>query len=203
MRVCSVDRCGRPHRAKGYCRAHYLRQWRHDDLRPDDLIVDRALTSEERFWPNVQPTGFCWLWTAGQNGAGYGSFSFEGRDSLAHRVAYELLVGPIPEGLVLDHLCRITLCVNPDHLDPVTQAVNMERGRVRAAKRAITHCPSGHEYAGRNLYTPPAGGRYCRTCINERGRAYRARKKEMDMKRRRPETIIPDVDLETSVGSVG
>ena len=78
-----------------------------------------------RFWAKVDKTETCWLWTGGQS-AGYGRFGFKGRPNLgAHRFAYELLVGPIPPGLDLDHLCRVRNCVNPDHLEPVTRRENL------------------------------------------------------------------------------
>lgn len=79
------------------------------------------------FWTNVeQSEDGCWLWTSVTH-KGYGKFSFHGRTQLAHRLAYQHLVGDIPDGLHLDHLCRVRNCVNPDHLDPVTPAVNMRR----------------------------------------------------------------------------
>ena len=82
-----------------------------------------------RFWAkvNVQPTG-CWLWTGAQV-KGYGRLRFGGRVQPAHRVAYEMMVGPIPSGLTLDHLCHVKACVRPSHLEPVTQAENLHRAR--------------------------------------------------------------------------
>jgi hypothetical protein len=119
--------------------------------------------------PEYRPDlGPCWLWTAsctdgyGQIGAGSrtdGSF----RVLKAHRIAYELHIGPIPEGLEPDHLCRVRHCVNPWHLEPVTHQVNMQRG-FPGAHGLKTHCPAGHEYAGENLYLRPNGGRICRAC---------------------------------------
>jgi hypothetical protein len=85
----------------------------------------------------------------------------------AHRFAYEELVGPIPEGLTLDHLCRNPPCVNPDHLEPVTQAENRRR-----AAAAITHCPQGHEYDEKNTRIDSKGARVCRACVNARTGAY-------------------------------
>ena len=82
----------------------------------------------ERFWEKVDKTATCWLWRASIRNHGYGRIKVNGRAEQAHRVAYELLVGPIPEGLTLDHLCRVRLCVNPAHLEPVTQKVNIRRG---------------------------------------------------------------------------
>lgn len=121
----------------------------------------------------------CWLWTAGTL-HGYGQFScrrtiYRSRTQRAHRISYEMYVGPIPEGLQLDHLCRVRRCVNPEHLEPVTCAENVRRGRAgeafALAQMAKTHCPQGHAYAGSNLYVPPSGGRYCRICVRRRQRA--------------------------------
>ena len=95
-------------------------------------------TAEERFWAKVDKTDSCWLWTAATT-HGYGCFDAKPfGTALAHRIAYLLLVGPIPEGLHLDHLCRVTKCVNPAHLEPVTGAENSRR-----AHAARTHCKSG------------------------------------------------------------
>lgn len=91
----------------------------------------------DRYWSKVQPflaLDACWLWTGKMDGKRqYGAFRYK-RDGavhykIAHRLAYELLIGPIPEGLVIDHLCRNGRCVNPDHLEPVTNRVNLRRGR--------------------------------------------------------------------------
>src|SRR5688572_16860021 len=82
----------------------------------------------DRFRAKVDRTGGCWLWTASRILSGYGQVRFEGKNQRAHRVAYALVKGPIPEGLVLDHLCRVKHCVNPDHLEAVTQAENLRRG---------------------------------------------------------------------------
>ena len=115
----------------------------------------------------------CWIWQAGTNTKGYGKFKVDGRDVKAHRFAYEMFVGPIPEGLELDHLCRVRNCVNPEHLEPVTHAENVRRGESGKHCRDKTHCPQGHPYAGENLYVRPNGKRDCRTCQ----RAHYARKR--------------------------
>lgn len=73
----------------------------------------------DRFWEKVDKSGECWLWTAYTTKKGYGQTHIGGKTKYAHRVAYELSVGPIPDGKELDHLCRNRACVNPDHLDPV------------------------------------------------------------------------------------
>lgn len=126
--------------------------------------------TEADFWARVTPTGFCWYWDRAA-GNGYGYFTLAGIRGLAHRMAYEFLVGPIPEGLVLDHLCRTPLCVNPDHLDPVPQGENVRRGNAGRWGRSKTHCPQGHEYTPENtVIHSNNGGRICRTCKNEAGR---------------------------------
>lgn len=92
----------------------------------------------------VQRDGDCWTWTGAINSSGYGSVgNGHGSSSLAHRVSYEFAVGPIPDGLTIDHLCRNTRCVNPDDLEPVTSAENARRSHVR-----LGYCPSGHELPG-------------------------------------------------------
>lgn len=121
----------------------------------------------------VKPIGYvicengCWEWVGGLNSNGYGKMKLGKASAGAHRVVYEMHRGPIPEGLHLDHLCRKPDCVNPDHLEPVTNRENMMRGENFAAKNAAkTHCHRGHPFEGDNLIvikrsTP---GRNCRTC---------------------------------------
>lgn len=121
----------------------------------------------------------CIEWVGGTNGVGYGQFyrgkRFRGDTgkAYAHRWSYEYHVGPIPEGLFLDHLCRNRSCVNPAHLEPVTNQENLLRGETSTAAHARkTHCPAGHEYAGRNLYVHPTRGyRVCRECGRQRSAA--------------------------------
>jgi hypothetical protein len=123
---------------------------------------------EERFWPKVKKTKTCWLWTGAKDGRGYGDFRLGGRTSKhikAHVFAYQQLVGPIPEGLTLDHLCRRPLCVRPDHLEPVTNRENTLRGTSPPAQHARkTHCPQGHPYDEVNTYRTSSGHRGCRRC---------------------------------------
>jgi hypothetical protein len=122
-------------------------------------------TPAELFWPKVQKTETCWLWTAATNRQGYGQFHAHRQAILAHRWAYIDARGPIPDGLQLDHLCRIPACVNPVHLEAVTPQVNTLRGVSRAAVNAVkTHCIRGHEFDVVNTYVLPNGKRRCRHC---------------------------------------
>lgn len=177
MTLCTVEGCGRKHEAKGLCHGHYA-YFRRTGVMPTKPIP----TSEDRFWSQVAKSDGCWLWT-GAKSARYGRFGTSGRVVQAHRHAYELLVGPIPEGYDLDHLCRTTLCVRPDHLEPVTHRENVLRGESLQAQNARkTHCPQGHPYDAENTYIQPStGGRLCLTCNRasgaERQRRYRERKR--------------------------
>lgn len=121
---------------------------------------------EVRFFAKVEKTDSCWNWTACTNDNGYGLiWVYEAQTKLyAHRVSYEIHVGPIPEGLHIDHLCRNRGCVNPDHLEPVTGAENNRRVAVLR-----THCPQGHPYDGDNVCIY-RGHRRCRACDRERHR---------------------------------
>ena len=131
----------------------------------------------ERFWSKVQmlPCGGCWIWTASTTDQGYGHFyigKVNGvkRTKAVHRIAYESEVGPVPNGMTLDHLCRNRACVNPAHLEPVSRGENVLRGQSPSAKAARkTECVRGHSLTGDNLYIrPDGGGRQCRTCNRER-----------------------------------
>lgn len=135
-----------------------------------------------RFIAKVDKTDTCWLWTAAMTPLGYGRFR-AGRLLQAHRWSYEYHVGPIPDGLVLDHLCRTPRCVNPDHLEPVTHRENILRGETVAAHRAAqTHCKRNHEFTPENTYIQMRRGfpsRHCCECArwHERKRAKRTRKR--------------------------
>jgi len=122
----------------------------------------------QRFWDKVQPCPMsgCWLWVGSLGGDGYGIAVHEGRLVSAHRRSFAVLSGKIPKGLQLDHLCRVRCCVNPAHLEPVTQRTNSLRGvGFTAVNAKKTHCPKGHAYDEANTYKyPKSGARYCRAC---------------------------------------
>ena len=129
---------------------------------------------QRRFLDKIAVGDDCWEWTGARSG-GYGRFSFGGRIAYAHRIAYEIWVGPIPEGLQIDHLCRNRACVRPDHLEPVTHKENILRGVGLTAKHAVkTHCPHGHLYDGRDN----RGKRICRRCRADAKRRHQERKRE-------------------------
>lgn len=147
----------------------------------------------ERFWSSVDKTDDCWNWKAGLN-QGYGVFLTPtiGRKWGAHRFAYETVVGPLPDGLVIDHRCHSDAvargectggddcphrrCVNPDHLEPVTVRENTMRGAGPTSINAKkTHCPRGHEFTLENTGYEPSGGRKCRRCAVRADARYRAR----------------------------
>lgn len=126
----------------------------------------------ERFWSRVDKSGECWIWTGGKSGNGYAQIRIKYRKVMVHRYAFETLVGPIPHGLQLDHLCRNRVCVNPAHLEPVTARENTMRSFSFSALNARkTHCPLGHAFDA----SWKSGVRGCKTCRRERARRRRAR----------------------------
>lgn len=130
----------------------------------------------ERFWSKVQKTDSCWIWSGRPSSVGYGVLTRRSADGsrlriYAHRYSYELHKGPIPAGLVIDHLCRNRCCVNPDHLEAVTMGTNVARGEAPAAVVVRNgFCIRGHPRTPENLYRRPDGhGMVCRLCATQRG----------------------------------
>lgn len=115
---------------------------------------------------NIEKTETCWLWKKSKDSCGYGQFYLNGKVRRSHRISYELYKGEIPQGLQLDHLCRVRHCCNPEHLEVVTNQENSVRGLGGYHNKIKTHCPRGHEYSGNNLRVY-RNYRHCRTCAKE------------------------------------
>lgn len=148
---------------------HYERWRKHGDT----SVVIRKIHSLDRLNERVLVSDAgCWLWQGCKNHLGYGQMGIplSRKLGMAHRLVYERHVGPIPEGLEVDHLCRVPACVNPLHLELVTHAENMRRAPWTAIQHQLAkaRCPHGHPYAGENLYVNTKGSRECRTCRKER-----------------------------------
>jgi hypothetical protein len=194
VKVCQIEGCDSPLIARGYCHMHY-RRWRlTGSPGPAEPSRNRPGTDlAQRFWSFVErgnPSD-CWLWISGVSGSGHGQIRINGQKVYAHRVAYELVVGPIPDGLFLDHMCHNRdlacpggtncthrRCVNPAHLEPATRRENQLRGRAFSAVNAAkTHCIHGHPFDEANTIIRPGNHRGCRECGRIAQRAYQQRKK--------------------------
>lgn len=116
----------------------------------------------------------CWIWQASKNRAGYGQTYAWRRGWLAHRLSYTVIVGRIPFGFEIDHLCRTRACINPAHLEPVTKDENLRRQGL-----AVTRCPRGHKYTPENILRTRTG-RACRQCDRARSREWRAAKRQKE-----------------------
>ena len=182
--TCSIDGCEKPRKSRGWCEMHYYR-WRRQGDPLTTLTPTRVQGSDkDRFYAKVSEpdTQGCKLWLGSAQDNGYGSFSIKHKSLLAHRVAYEYEIGPIPKGMTLDQtchtrdqtchggICKHRLCVNVLHLEPVTSVDNTLRGKTLPALNAAkTHCLRWHEFTPENTYMN-GNRRVCRTCARERRR---------------------------------
>lgn len=189
---CAVAGCERARESRGYCHGHFEAVRRGADPTTLQPFLD---TPEKRFMAKVKvlPSGH-WMWTASVASEGrYGAFYYGGRVRPAHVASWMMFRGPIPDGLTdVDHLCRKTLCVNPEHLEPKTHRHNVLVGdSPQAINAAKTHCIHGHEFTDANTIwrTDARGGRECRACrstemrrqsAREATARYRARKRAED-----------------------
>jgi hypothetical protein len=127
----------------------------------------------------------CWLWTMPLNEGGYARASFNDSSYYVHRISYEIFIGEIKEGFVLDHLCKTKNCVNPCHLEEVTDKINNARSTSPSAINKVkTHCPKGHEYTGENLFFSVKDGikiRRCKECSRIMSRDYQKRKRNNEL----------------------
>lgn len=138
-------------------------------------MLDQRL--RERFWAFVEedPETHCWVWQGRINAKGYSAFGLWGGQVRGHILSYELMVGPVPEGLVVDHLCRNRACINPGHLEPVTNRENILRGKGAAARNARkTECSKGHPFDG----VDNRGQRTCSVCARDAQRRHKAKDPE-------------------------
>lgn len=177
--LCEIEGCERPRVARRLCKPHYRRLTKYGDPLGSGVVGSARQDEMARFFAKVDKTEGCWLWTGGVSSHGYSHFWLDGRTVTGHWFAYDRLVGPVPAGLQLDHLCRVKRCVNPAHLEAVTAQVNTHRGvhapEVAAARIARkgnytkTHCKWGHEFTPENTYIHPTRGtRHCRVCAARR-----------------------------------
>jgi hypothetical protein len=159
--TCSIEDCDKPVKSRNWCQQHYD-SWR----RRGAPLAPAPPPLVERFWSNVDASGDCWEWTGRTGLNGYGRFQNGQRANMAHRWAWEHLVGQIPEGMQIDHLCRNHPCVNPDHLRVVTPLENAAAGYgIIRANLQKTHCPKGHPLTPGNLVRRRnRTHRYCLTC---------------------------------------
>ena len=172
--VCLIKGCDGAIVARGWCNAHYTR-WR---VHGNPLTNLRDVTDEQRFLRFVDPSGGCWEWRGARMSDGYASFQANGKTTLGHRWSYQNWIGPIPDGLTLDHLCRNRGCVNPAHLEPVSSRENVLRSPTAppAVNARKTHCIHGHEFTFENTYMHK-GRRGCRVCRSDADRRHREQRK--------------------------
>lgn len=186
--ICSVEGCGRPYLARGYCTRHWKR-WRNGQDPTTKSF--REKTVEERFWERVDKSGpdDCWMWTGNTRGTKplmYGILSIDHRGISAHRLAYEFQNGTLPQlveadyrGTCVRHTCDNTLCMNGRHLIPGTHVQNMQDKVDRhRTGRYKTHCKRGHPRTPENIYQSRQGPWHCKPCHKDSKRRRSAQKEQ-------------------------
>lgn len=158
-----------------YCRACERKRGNDRYRRGRESIQyhPRGMSVRERLLDRIfiDPITVCWNWAGSKAGGGYGLILVAGRVRGVHVLSYETFIGPIPDGLEIDHLCRNKGCINPEHLEAVTHRVNILRGNGITAKKAQqTICKWGHEFTPENTYATARGGRDCRACKRKQNR---------------------------------
>lgn len=155
-----------------------LRDWKRGNEAEQTTEEASSVIAREK-WV-VDPITGCWLWQGAIDAKGYGRvYDTPQTSRLAHRIMYVERRGPVPDGLTLDHLCRVTHCVNPDHLEPVTHRENCLRGVGPIPENAAkTHCVHGHEFTPENTYWRAPNRRACKACTAKLQREYQARKRK-------------------------
>jgi hypothetical protein len=180
-RICSVEDCDRPTAYRGYCRRHYYSFRRYGDpltarRRKPTNASAIGLITPEWFWARVEigKSDECWPWRKAKADNGYGHFTIKAYGTFAaHRTAYELENGPVPEGLEVCHRCDNKPCCNPGDLFAGTRIDNMQDMVAKGLhpEQRKTHCKRGHEFTAANTYIiPTTGGRQCLTCVRARSR---------------------------------
>lgn len=147
-------------------------------------MTDPTLEILKCFWKKVNKTSACWLWIGEKNNPSYGSKYGRFRNKMAHRFSYQIHKGEISKGLEIDHLCRVTLCVNPDHLEAVTHKINMDRSMCPSGinvRKKVSKCGLPYDYVR------PTGGRGCRNCDRIKDHKYYAENKEEILRKDREE----------------
>ena len=166
----------RQNRARGLCYSCYMKHFQTGSLEKfPRKLAPPEMSFEDKFlrYVDMEPNSGCWIWN-GTLSWGYGYYAVNRRTTRAHRVSYKLFRGPIPSGLVLDHLCRVRCCVNPFHLEIVTQKENSLRGfGIGALNSRKDYCLHGHSFSGDNLYIDSNGFRCCRECGRLRMKSWR------------------------------